>query len=185
MIFGNKETFAINYRPEDPWEGGKYVFPYIHLILGGKFIGNPEESCLLGTWWSYFSPKIEYFKKMRGNYRHPAFEGLSDEEIFELISRTNVDEPIFEAKYPNLPKVEDYLWERHHFSIDETIDGHYIQVIEENNQLKFMWISNGWYEPQEEVGKLYTALVDYEDFFKTSSDFFDFLHHTYPGHLKG
>jgi hypothetical protein len=184
MIFGDKETFAINYRPQDlDYVNEPYIWPHIHLILGGKFIGNPDEACMLGTWCG-FKNQVEKIKKNQGNLRHSAFEGLSDEEIFELIDKTNQLEEEFKPEFMYLPQLSTKLWYLHRITIDETIDGYYIMVIEENNQLKFMWISNGWYEPQGEVGKLYTALVDYDEFFKTNSDFFAFLQNTYPGYLK-
>jgi hypothetical protein len=176
-LFGNKETFAIEYRPDTVSE--KYAYAFCHLYLGGKRIGNQEENCLLSTWYCYFKHQIHRIQRQEGQLRSPFFEGLSDQEIFDLI---------FE-EYDNTTHCFDTevvadLVRKHAIRIDETIDGYNIAVIEENGYLKFMWVSRGRYEPKEEVEKLHTIIISHWEFYQVAEDCLGFLKEEYHNHLE-
>jgi hypothetical protein len=77
----------------------------------------------------------------------------------------------------------DDLLRKHSIRIDETIDGYNIAVIEENNYLKFIWVSRGWYEPEEEIEKLYSITLPHQEFIQVAEECLSFLKEEYPNHL--
>lgn len=181
-IFGDPGSFAIQYSPEPKKESSEYVFAYCHLILAERVIGNPDEFCFLNGWIYSLELEERKIKQNQGKLWHPQFDGLTHREIFEIIQKSNQ----LEEEFKYLPVIADYqLWQKHIFLLDETIDGYIITVIEEGRQLKFMWVSRGWYEPEEETGKLFiTPGIDYEQFYETIHEFSNFLRESYPIHFK-
>jgi hypothetical protein len=176
-LFGNKETFAIEYRPDTVTE--KYAYAFCHLYLGGKRIGNQEESCLLSTWYWYFKHQVQRIQRQEGQLRSAFFEGLSDREIFDLIF-----EEYYNTTHSFDKKAVEDLLGKQVIRIDEKIDGYNIALIEENSYLKFMWVNRGWYESEEEVEKLNTIVLSHREFYQVAEDCLRFLKEEYPNHLE-
>ena len=183
--FGDKNTFAISYRPYER-ELTNHVFAYCHLILGGHFIGSAEESCLLGTWTLFLEDLQNHIKANTGNLSDPLFSGLTEREIFELIFKSNQLDEDFDPAFAHLPAQQtDDLWVKHVVSLDETIDAYLIVLIEAEGKLKFIW--KGWRDPcsQNEIGKLFSVIVDHDFFASTVDTCLDFLKTTYAEFLIG
>jgi hypothetical protein len=174
-LFGDKNTFGISYRP---FEGDltNYTFAHCHLILGGHFIGNENESCLLGNWLSSVENLQNHIKEYTGHLSHPLFSGLTDREIFELIFKSNQPVEDFDPAFAYLPtQPTNELWKMHCVRLDETVDAYLIVIIEAEGRLKFIW--KGWRNPcpQDEIGKLFSICVDHDFFNSTVETCLKFL----------
>lgn len=179
-LFGDKITFAISYRPYDR-ELTDHAFAYCHIILGGHFIGSKDESCLLGTWSLFIEDLLNHIETNKGNLSNSLFSGLTDREIFELIFKSNQIDKDFDPAFADLPaQPTNELWVKHCVRLDETIDAYLIVVIEVGEKLKFIW--KGWRDPcpQEEIGKLFSVIVDHESFVSTVNACLNFLKTNYP-----
>ncbi len=175
-VFGNKETFAILYRPDEKTQEGEepYAFPYCHLILRNQFIGFPDQNCYLGVWApSLLSLKNKIALK-KGSLREPEFEGLSDLEIFELIEKSNQSEEQFQKQYLYLPKLSGDVWCKYRLDMDETIDGFEVLILEEQDQLKFLG-RNEFSKKNLEV-----LLTTHDQFIQTTMECLEFLVAKYP-----
>jgi hypothetical protein len=174
QIFGDSNSFAIQYRPE----ADRYA--YLHLILGNKFIGAKDEYSLIGTWVLMMKHLKESIQKNWVNLEHPIFKSLSDKEIFELVSKANQLEDEFNPLYEYLPHFESEFWGRHFVSLDETIDAYLIVVIRKGVNLKYIW--EGWRSPcpPEQINKTYSVEVPLNFFNSTVDDCLSFIEKTYP-----
>ncbi|MCC6583622.1 MAG: hypothetical protein IT271_07965 [Chitinophagales bacterium] len=92
--------------------------------------------------------------------KHKEFNSRSDEEIFELIFKSNQLEEEFKPQYKYLPILENTIWQDCHISIDETTDAWQIAMIQEDKILKIMW--KGWRKPcpKSKLNKHYSIVVE-------------------------
>ena len=65
------------------------------------------------------------------------YKNRSNEEIFELIWKSNQVEDEFDSTYDYLPMLASSVWEACHLSIGETTDAWLITLIKEEDDLKF------------------------------------------------
>lgn len=175
-LFGDKETFAISYRPyeREVEPDAYYDFAYCHLILGEHFIGSKDETCLLGTWTFMLESFQSHVNANKGNMFHPLFKGLTDREVFELIRKSNQLEEEFDPAFSYLPaQPGGELWLKHFLNLDETIDAYYIVVIESEGKMKFIWEASN--SPE-----LFSVVVNYETFNSTVDSCMDYLKTIYP-----
>lgn len=133
VIFGNQEQFAIRYIVGYKSEAENYYYAFLHLILGGQIIGDPEEECFLPTW-------LNGIKRIKS----------------EIINRN-----ILKWKETD-NKPDNEVLESNSLTIDETIDGWLISLIEEKENLKFIWKGLRNPCPKERIGEIYTVDVKRE-----------------------
>jgi hypothetical protein len=176
-IFGNKNTFAIVYKPNNKPVIGNYGFPYCHFILNNELIGYEDECCFLSTWAGSLLYLKEHIEKKQTCLREPEFEGLSDIEILELIEKANQLEEEHKIEYLHLPKLNSDVWYKYRVNLDETIDRFFFILLEENNALKFIC-------EDFENKKIISALTTHQHFYKTVDECLDFLIETYPNVLE-
>jgi Immunity protein 42 len=180
-IFGDKNTFAISYKPDNQQVIGNYAFPYCHFILNNELVGYEDEGCFLSIWAGSLLYLKQHVEKKETCLREPEFKGLSDIEILELIEKANQFEEEYENEYLYLPKLKSEVWNKYRVDMDETIDGFSIILIEENDALKFIFRDN------KHKSKINTAVTTHQHFYKTVDECLDFLIETYPnviGNLK-
>src|SRR5688500_18513733 len=128
--FGDKNTFAINCVANGEVTPDNWVFIRSHLILGGEYIGNPEEIDVLGVIAGHLK---ELRKRLSepGSLKHSLYDSLSDKEILELIIKSNQLEEEFDPAYAYLPALEhERLFGKHFFSVGESTDRYYLTVVE-------------------------------------------------------
>ena len=166
IFFGDKETFGIRYIPGFKLKnshGSYHFYVYLHLVLGGQIIGNPEEECFLSGPWLSEMNRLQDNLHYRFDYLYDKeFEGRSDEEIFEMIWKVNTLECDYDPKYLYLPKLDQVIWDICTFNLDETTDAWSLAVIKHNDhQLKFMW--RKWNEhalPKEASTDFFSIIID-------------------------
>jgi hypothetical protein len=164
MILGDPAVFAISYIPEPVISSSKHVYAYCHLILGGEFIGTEDEYCLMGTWLHKFEHLLD--RVVKENLSNPLFSTLTDQEIFQLILKSNQLKREHDPAYAYLPVWPSGKWSLHTVLLDETIDSYIIQIVEQEGRLKFIW-------RKEE--KLSAVSVEREVFIKTAKQFLTYV----------
>lgn len=159
IYIGDTDTFAIRYVPGWSIKDTKHYYAYCHLVLGGQIIGDPEESCYLGSWVHQLKMTQERIKDKTYAITHPAFHNKSDEDLFELIWKSNQLEENYKPAFSHLPVLENDVWVNCSLSIDETTDAYLITMTGENDKIKFLW--EGWRDPcpQDKIGKLFGVKV--------------------------
>lgn len=175
MYFGDKNGFAIRYIPEKKYitlEGHEWLYAYLHLSINGQLIGDPTESCVALTWLNGLAGFLQRIKN--GENKHAEFVNRSDEEIFELIWKSNQLEEDFDPQFTHLPQLDSSVWHCH-LSLDETIDAYLITVTEQGDKLKF--ICKGWRRPcpKELIGKLFSATFEKDEVIKTLEECIQFV----------
>ena len=170
IYFGDKNTFAIRYRSDykTGTNDNTWYYAFLHLQLNGQLIGDPDETCSVNTWLH----SIELFlKRIRdNNLVHSEFLNKTDDELFELIWKANQFEEDFNSKYSYLPQLDNSVWSKCSFGIDETTDAYLITTTEIENKIKFMW--QGWRHPcpANLIDKLFSLTLDKEVVIKTLMD---------------
>ncbi|KOY87815.1 hypothetical protein AD998_18240 [bacterium 336/3] len=157
---GDKNTFAIRYAPGYTYKDNGYYYAFCHLVLGGQIIGDPEEPCFLSSWKSSLKHIKDQIKNNFDSISHTEFSNKTDEELFELVWKSNQLEEQHKDKYKHLPVLDNKVWVNCHISIDETTDAYLITIIELDGKIKFLW--KGWREPcpADKIGKLFSVIVD-------------------------
>jgi hypothetical protein len=182
QIFGDKESFAISYRPRRDWSTESTILVYCHLMLKGTIIG-PDEVDMLGTCIGDLQRLRDKVSKNEGNFRDPLFMGLKDDEIMELIYKSNQLEDEYNPAYAYLPALKtNELWYKHQVTIAESTDHYALVVFEENGKLKFLW--QKFEDRREGRTTLNSVLVDYSIFYSAINQFFAFVKQTYPDVLE-
>ncbi|QNF34423.1 hypothetical protein HUW51_17460 [Adhaeribacter swui] len=138
VIFGNPDQFAIRYIPGYKTEADRYYYAFLHLILGGQIIGDPEEECFLPTWLN---------------------------EV-KRINREILDTNVLSSKEFTDRTDKEFI-ESASFTIDETTDGWLIALIENEGFLKFIWKGLRSPCPEERIGEVYSTVVKREDVIET------------------
>ena len=177
--FGDKDIFAIRYIPGYKHKGQNYYYASLNFVFLGQIIGDPNEMCYLLSWLASVKLLLERIQKKSDLLRNDEFKNRSDEEIFELIWKANQLEEEFDPKFNHLPILDNSIWTACHISIDETTDAWLITMIEENNELKFIW--KGWRDscPNDRIGKLCSVSIDREFVIKTIKKCIDQIENDY------
>lgn len=159
-IFGNKTGFGIRYVSGWKSNDGKYYFGKLHLLLNGQIIGDKNETCLMGSWISSMEHNLSLIENNSKRFYHPEFDKRTDEEIFELIYKSNQMPNEFNKDFIDLPVLPNEIWQYCNMGIDETIDAYLITMICKNHVMKFIW--KGWREPcpEEQINKLLSISID-------------------------
>ena len=159
-IFGNKSEFAVRYVPGWKSQNNEYLHGKLHLMLNGFLLGDKDEDCLIETWISSMEHNLKLIENNSSKLYHPEFQKRTDEEIFELIYKSNQLPDEFNKNYLHLPIIPNEIWQNCNLSIDETIDAYLITMTCEKDILKFIW--KGWREPcpEEQIDKLLSISID-------------------------
>lgn len=177
--FGNKDGFAIRYKPfyREGILDSKYA--YCHFVLKGQVIGELKECCYISTWMASAFCELEKFGAIPSVFYSPEFENRTDVEIFELLIKANQLEEEYKPEFYYLPVVDGMLWDNCILWIDETIDAYLIYKIEMQGKIRFIW--QAWREPssQQEIGKIYSVEVDKHDVITTLRSALNFLKQEY------
>ena len=160
--FGDKETFAIRYVPEfkSTYQGHTWYYAYLHLQLGGQIIGTIEESCSAPNWTYKAALLLDRLTNHFDKFSHPEFLNRTDQEIFELVWKSNQLDTEFDPQYAYLPQLDNNVWVYCGLGLGETIDAYLITITAFDNVIKFIW--KGWRDPcpKHEIGILNSVSVD-------------------------
>lgn len=174
-VFGNKSEFGIRYVPGWKSNDGKYYFATLHLLLDGQLIGDKDETCLVGTWMHYMQNNLNLLVHEFNKLYHEEFENRTDTEIFELIYKSNQLVEEHDPEFHYLPVLTNEIWANCNINIDETIDAYLLTMIEQDNQIKFIW--KGWREPcpTHRIDKLYSTSLNREHVIQTIRKCLEFV----------
>ena len=139
IIFGNTTDFGIRYVPGWNLEEDRLPIGNLHLILGGQLIGDNDESCLIGTWMYRMERILSVLENDVDKLFHSEFENRSDEEIFELIFKSNQLPEEFHPDFLHLPTLPPKVWQYCYVGLDETSDAYLIGMICKSDEMKFLW----------------------------------------------
>jgi Immunity protein 42 len=183
QIFGEKDIFAISYKPGAEWSSGSQVLIFCHIMLKGTIIGNTEEVEMLGTCVADLQRLRDKVQTNEGYFRDPLFDGLDDNEVMELIYRSNQLEEDYDPAFSYLPSVEtNDLWYRHTVTLAESTDHYAIVVFEEKGLLKFLW--QKWEDRENRLASINSVLVEHKTFYAAINEFLLFAKATYPETLE-
>lgn len=183
IIFGDKSTFGIRYASGYTYKGNpKWLYSFLHLTLGGQIIGDKDESCSTETWIYNIKRIQKRLVEHFADLKNTEFKDRRDDEVFELVWKSNQSEEEFSPEYQYLPVLDNDVWSSCHLSIDETIDAWLITMTEDNSKLKFIW--KGWRNPcpEEEIGKLYSTNVDKDFVVKTINECVSYVENDYKNY---
>ena len=109
-----------------------------HLIIGNNLIGQADEECYLPTWLFSLTDRRNRIVDTKHLLFPKEFESLSDREIFEVILKANQLEEEFHPDFHYLPQLDNEIWSRHSFTLDETVDGYLIYFYVKDNHVIFL-----------------------------------------------
>ena len=183
QTFGDKSEFAIHYRTctdkynHDPTD----KMSICHLIIGNNLLGRHEEECYLPTWISSLTDRRNRIVDTKHLLFPKEFEGLTDREIFEIILKANQLEEDFHPDFLYLPQLDNEIWSRQSFTLDETVDGYLIYFYVKGNQIRFLIEDET--ERMESDYRSYKFIfhsVDFNFFISTVDKTTEFLVKQYP-----
>ena len=179
QIFGDKSTFAICYSPGPKWNDHPQVMTYCYLMLAGKIIGNPDEADMLGTCVADLERLRSKAIQNEGNFGEASFDTLSDDEIMEMVYKSNQLEEEYNPLYHHLPGHKtNELWRKHAVYLAESTDQYAIIVFEQNGKLKFLW--QRWEEREKNPKMLNSIFVNHEIFYSAINEFLAFIKEQFP-----
>lgn len=170
--FGDRTSFAIRYKP---YNDNNHSFACLHLILKGQLIGDPQEPTSIIGWLQtieYYSDRLLYEFE---NLTVKEFDNKEDEEIWEMIWKSNQLHEEYNQKYLHLPTLENIVWEKCHVTFDETTDSWLLAMVKQNENLKIMWKGLDAPCPERNINKLYSITVDKEFVIQTINELLQFF----------
>lgn len=177
-IFGDSNSFAIECSI-DSEPSTQYPTIFCHLVLGNELIGNAEECDLLELCAMHLYDLRELIDEGKGSLTHPLFQTLNDREILELIYKSNQLEEEFNPAFSYLPALEEEsLLSRHTFMLAESLDQHYLVLIEQDEKLKFIWSRE-----RNTESTVRSVECDRRTIVDAISSCLEYLKHSYPNHL--
>src|SRR5688572_9914374 len=182
-MFGNTDTFAIRYKFN---EDAKTVeaaesLAYCHLVVNDNLIGNLDEVCYLKTWAYYLTDQKEFIKQNKNDLFPKQFLNLTDREIFESILMANQEVEDFHNGFLYLPKLDNSLWSKHKFDLDETIDAYLFYYYVRNTEITFLIEDRSKSQDRNiRTEKFIFSSVDLDTFIKTIDETISFLILKYP-----
>ena len=183
QTFGEKSEFAIYYRncPDKYNYAPTDKMAICHLIIGNILLGRPGEECYLPTWVFSLTDRRNRIVDTRHILFPKEFDGLTDREIFEVILKANQFDEEFHPDFLYLPQLDNEIWSRHSFTLDETVDGYLIYFYVKGNHIRFLIE-----DETERVESDYRSFkfifhsVDFDFFIRTIDQATDFLVEQYP-----
>ena len=169
-IFGDINNFGIRFIPSPNTNHKGSDFALLHLVLDGQIIGNPEEECLVGTWISGLERLLDIIDSKFEVLSQAEFMNKSDNEIFELIYKSNQLEQEYDEKYKYLKVLDNEVWQYCNLTLDETIDAYLITITGFNENVKIIWKGLSEPCPLNKIGLIQAVLVEKEKMKKVLSD---------------
>jgi hypothetical protein len=183
QTFGNKSEFAIHYRtcPDKYNYAPTDKMAICHLIIGNNLVGRPEEECYLPTWIFSLTDRRNRIVDTKHLLFPKEFEGLTDREIFEIILKANQLKEEFHPDFLYLPQLDNEIWSRHSFTIDETVDGYLIHFYVKDSQIRFLIEEETeQLESDYRSHKFIFHSIDFDFFINTVNQSIEFLLQQYP-----
>ena len=152
-----------------------------HLVIGNSLIGQTDEECYLPTWLFSLSDRLNRIVDTKASLFPKEFEGLTDREIFEIILKANQLDEEFHPDFLYLPQLDNEIWSRHSFTLDETVDGYLIYFYVKGDQIRFLIEDET--ERNKSNYRSYKFIfhsVDFEFFISTINQATEFLVEQYP-----
>jgi hypothetical protein len=180
--FGDINTFAIRYQPyepEQPYEG-MYKLAICHLIINGKVLGSPEENCYLPTWFYYLSRQRDFIETNGNDLFTKEFQERTDREIFEMILKANQLETEFSPDFLYLPQLNEKIWSRHSFTLDETIDVYLFYFYVMDDRIHFLIEDRSAGDVNERTENFIFSAVPVLSFISTVDEALLYLQAEYP-----
>jgi hypothetical protein len=175
-VFGDKNTFAIDCFVPGHIPPEEQVLIYCHLVLGNQYIGLPDDPDLLGTCGLHLKKLKEIVLGENEQITHSLFDSLSDREILELIWKANQSEEEFDPGFNYLPNLEsERLWSKHTFMLGESLDQYYMAVIDQFENIKFIWT-----EGKRTESELYVTISNRDFVISTIDDCLTYMKQVYP-----
>ena len=181
--FGDRSEFAIHYRTcSDKYNyAPTNKMAICHLIIGNNLLGRYEEECYLPTWICSLTDRRNHIVDTKPLLFPKEFEGLTDREIFEIILKANQLEEEFHPDFLYLPQLDNKIWSRHSFTLDETVDDYLIYFYVKGNQIRFLIEDET--ERMKNDYRSYKFIfhsVDFDFFISTVDQTIEFLVERYP-----
>ena len=183
ITFGDVNDFAINYQPcpESYNYDHTSKMAICHLVINDNLIGRSTEECYLPTWLFNLTDRKKRIIDTKDFLFPKEFEDLTDREIFEIILKANQLEEEFDPDFFYLPQLDDKLWSRHSFTIDETIDSYVCFFYIRDGQIMFLIENNnGILESDYRSYKFIFHSVDLNYFINIIDQATIFLTQQYP-----
>lgn len=186
QVFGDKSKFAIYYRSTPDTYNYTLAdsMAICHLIISNNLLGKPEEECYLPTWIFNLTDRRNRIIDTKNLLFPREFEGLTDREIFQTVLKANQFEEEFHPDFLYLPQLDNKIWSRHSFTLDETVDGYLIYFYVKGDQITFLIK-----DETERMNSDYRShkflfhSVSFDFFINTIDQAIEFLLQQYP-HLK-
>lgn len=174
-IFGSRSEFGIRYISGWKTQDGDHCFAKLHLFLKGELIGDQDETCLVNSWISSMEEMLKLIRDYSTKLYHPEFCSRTDDEIFELIYKSNQLPDEFNEKYLYLPVLSNEVWQYCNVEIDETIDNYLLTMNCHKNVLKFIW--KGWRSPcpKERINELLSISLDKDEVCQIIKECLDYV----------
>ena len=181
--FGDRSKFAIHFRtcPDKYNYSPNDKMAICHLIIDNNLIGNPAEECYLSTWLFSLTDRRKRIADTNHLLFPKEFESLTNREIFEAILKANQFEEEFHHDFLYLPQLDNEIWSRHSFTLDETIDSYLFYFYVKEKEITFLIEDEtGSLENNYRSGKFLFHTVPLELFFSTVDEASIFLTERYP-----
>ena len=139
-------------------------------MLKWTIIGESEEFDVLGTCVGDLERLRDKIQKYEGHFRDILFDGLTDDEVMELIYKSNQLESEYNPVFSHLPVMKtNELWYKHTVTLAESTDSYNIVVFEEGGKLKFVW--QKWKDRKRGLKNENNVFVEYDDLYAAINEF--------------
>ena len=181
QTFGKKQEFSIRHRRISNLESSNdEKMAFCHLVVGGMLLGDVNEECYLPTWISKIIGIRRRIENTKDQLFPIEFHEMNDREIFESILKSNQLTEEFNIDFSYLPQLDLGIWNRHNFSIDETIDKYQICFYVKEECLTFLINKRVGYSNTDSKNDLFVSVnLQVDRFLKTVDEATDFLRISY------
>lgn len=181
IYFGDRKSFGIRYSRGYKFISNNHTWVYcnLHLILGGHIIADKFGDSVAGVWIGGLERMQTMISKSSNYLEHAEFKNRSDEELFELVWKSNQRESDFNPHFKYLPQLDNSVWSNCSVHLDDSTDQYLIATIGIGDKIKFIWKGLQGPCPVDEIGKLFAVTVDREFVETTISDCIDYVENDY------
>jgi hypothetical protein len=185
IYFGDENQFAIRYLPGYNYvvNNRNWTYCFLNLKLGGHIIGDKDESSVSGVWIGGLERILNKLQLNFDGFKDKEFTNRPDEELFELVWKSNQLESKFDPRFLHLPQLDNSIWNYCSVRLDETIDQYLIAMIGLDDKIKFIWKGLQAPCPVDKIGKLFSVTVDKLLVEKTLSDCIKYVEADYANYV--
>jgi hypothetical protein len=181
QILGDKEQFAIRYTvPQDTHYDAGDPTAVCQLVIGGKLITGTGQTCFLPTWLFNLTDHKNRIADARDHLFPKEFEGKTNREIFELISKSNQTEEEFNPDFLYLPQLDRDIHVRHSFIIDPALGACQPHFYVKHNQICFLVDGKNCFNNDDDNGHFFYHTLPLEIFYNTIDEAIVFVTVLYP-----